>query len=98
MPLSGAGISYTMEVLSWTLVVRVLCVFVAVSCCVTACVGVGAAAECARLRLTIPNASSVRFLVFVVPVLVREEWERSMSTLSRTRDSWVMCKSVAGLC
>ncbi len=81
-----------MAVLSWTLVVRVLWVCVAVSCYVTACVGVGAAAECGRLRLTIPNVYSVRFLVFVVPVLVRQEWERSMSTLSITRVSQVMCE------
>ncbi len=90
MPLSGAGISYTMAVLSSTLVVRLLCVCVAVSYRVTACVGVGAAAECARLRLTIPTAYSVRFLVFMVPVLARQECEGSMSTLSRTRVSRVM--------
>ena len=91
MPLSGAGVSYVMAVLSWTLVVRVLCVCVAVSCCATARVGAGAVAECARLRLTIPTASSVRFLVCVVPVLVRREWEGSISTLSKTRVSRVMC-------
>ena len=48
MPLSGADIIYMMAVLSCTRVVRVMCVCVAVSCCVTACVGAGAAAECAR--------------------------------------------------
>ncbi len=49
MPLSGTVVNYNMmAVLSWARVVRVLCVCVAVSYCVTACVGVGAAAECAR--------------------------------------------------
>ena len=91
MPLSGAVVNYMMAVLSGTLVVRVMCVCVAVSCCVTACVGAWAAAECARLRLTIPTASSVRFLVYVVSVLVRREWEGSMSTLSMTRVR-VMCE------
>ena len=87
MPLSGADIIYMMAVLSCTRVVRVLCVYVAVSCCVTACVGAGAAAECARLRLTIPTASRVRFLLCAVHVIVRPDWERSMSTLSGTRVS-----------
>ena len=93
MPLSGAVVSYMMALLSWTLVVRVLCVCVVVSCYVTACVGAGATAECARLRLTIPSVSSVRFLVCMVYVLlVRREWEGSMSTLSRTRVLRVMCE------
>ena len=87
MLVSGADIIYMMTVLSCTRVVRVLCVCVAVSCCVTACVGAGAAAECARLRLTIPTASRVRFLVCAVHVFVRPDWERSMSTLSGTRVS-----------
>ena len=85
MPLSGADIIYMMAVLSWTRVVRVLCMCGAVSCCVTACVGAGAAAECARLRLTFPTVSSARFLLCVVPVLVRQWWEGSTSTLSGTR-------------
>jgi hypothetical protein len=85
MPLSGADIIYVMAVLSWTRVVRVLCICEAVSCCVTACVGAGAAAECARLRLTFPTAASARFLVFMLPVLGRQSWEVSMSTLSETR-------------
>ena len=37
-----------MAVLSGTRLVRVLCVWVATSCCVAACVCVGFAAECAR--------------------------------------------------
>ena len=85
MPLSGADIFYMMAVLSLTLVVRVLCVCVAVSCCVTACVGARAAVECARLRLTIPTSSEVRFLVCVLLVFVWQAWERS--TLSGTRVS-----------
>ena len=87
MPLSGADIIYMMAVLSWTRVVRVLCMCGAVSCCVTACVGAGAAAECARLRLTIPTASRVRFLVRAVHVFMRPDWERSMSTLPGARVS-----------
>ena len=98
MPLYGAVISYTMAMLSWTRVVRVLCVWGVVSCCVIACVGAGAAAECARLRLTIPTVSSLRVLVCVVSVLVRREWEGSMSTLSMTRVSRVMCEWVVGSC
>ena len=87
MPLSGADIIYMMAVLSWTRVVRFMCVCVDVSCCVTACVGARAAAECARLRLTIPTASRVRFLVCVVSAFVRSAWEGSMSTLSMIRVS-----------
>ena len=68
---------YVMAVLSGARVVRVLCVCVAASCCVTACVGARAAAECARLRLTIPTSSEVRFLVCVVLAFVWQAWAGS---------------------
>ncbi len=85
MPLSGAGIIYVMAVLSGTRVVRVLWVWEAVSCCATACVGAGAAADCDRRRLVIPTESSMRCLVCVVPLLVRRESARSVDVLSGTR-------------
>jgi len=51
---------YVMAVLSGTRVVRVLCVWVATPCCVAACVCVGVAAECARLRLMAPGSASTK--------------------------------------
>jgi ribose/xylose/arabinose/galactoside ABC-type transport system permease subunit len=91
MPLSAVGINYMIAVLSGTLVRRVLCVCAAVSSCATACVGVGVAAECAWELLDIPTESNMRFLVCVVPALVRREWARSMAMLSGSRVSRVMC-------
>ena len=57
-----------MTVLSGTRVVRILCVSVATPCCVAACVCVGVAAECVRLRLMVHgSASTKRFMFLIMP-------------------------------
>ena len=57
-----------MAVLSGSRMTRVLCVWVAASCCVAACECGGVAAECARWRLTAPgSASTKRFLFLIMP-------------------------------
>ena len=59
---------HVMAVLSGTRVVRVLCVWVATPSCVAACVCVGVAAECARVRLIAPgNAFTKRFMFLIMP-------------------------------
>jgi hypothetical protein len=59
---------HVMTVLSGTRVVRVLCVWVATPCCVTVCVCVGVAAECARVRLIAHGSDSTkRFLFLIMP-------------------------------
>ena len=57
---------HVLAVLSGTRVVRVLCVRVATPCCVAACVCVGDAAECARLRLMARGSASTRRFLFVI--------------------------------
>jgi len=59
---------HELAVLSEARVVRVLCGWVATPCCVAACVCVGVAAECARVRLMSPgSASTKRFMFLIIP-------------------------------
>jgi len=58
---------HEMAVVSGTRVVRVICVWVATPCYVAACVCVGVAAECARVRLmSHGSASTKRFLLLIM--------------------------------
>ena len=70
-----------MAMLSGTRVVRVLCAWVATPCCVAACVCVGLAAECARVRLIArSNASTKRFMFLIMPK--RQDYAKSASAPS----------------
>ena len=67
-----------MAVLSGTRVVRILCMVMATPCCAAACVGVGDAAECARLRLTAHgSACTKRFVFLIMPK--RRDYGKSVS-------------------
>jgi hypothetical protein len=57
---------YVMVVLSGTRVVRVLCMVMATPRCAVACVLVGVAAECARLRLKVPGSASTKRFLFLI--------------------------------
>ena len=72
---------HVMAVLSRTRVVRVLCALVATLCCVATCVCVGAAAECARLRLmALGSDYTKRFMFLILPK--RRECTRLVSASS----------------
>jgi hypothetical protein len=59
---------HVMAVVSETRVVRVLCLWVATPCSVSACVCVWVATECARVRLIAHgSASTKRFLFLMMP-------------------------------
>jgi hypothetical protein len=59
---------YVIVGLSGTRVVRVPCMVMATLCCADACVCVGVAAECARLRrMALGSASIKRFMFLIMP-------------------------------
>jgi len=57
---------HVMVVFSGTRVVRVVCVVMVVPCCVVACVCVGVAAECDRLRHMARGSASTNRFMFVI--------------------------------
>jgi len=78
---------YVMAVLSGTRVVRALCMLMATHCCAAACVCVGVAAECARLRLTAPgSASTKRSMSLIMPK--RRECVKSVSAPNNNLNKW----------
>jgi len=78
---------HVMAVLSGTRVARVLRVWMATPCCVAACVCVGVAAECARLRLmALGSASTKRFMVLLMPK--RRDCAKSVSASNNDLNRW----------
>jgi hypothetical protein len=72
---------HVITVLFGTRVVRVLCGWVATPCCVAACVFVGVAAECARLRLMASGNASNKCFLFLI-MSKRRDCANSMSASS----------------
>jgi hypothetical protein len=73
---------HVMVLLFGTRVVGILCVWVAIPCCVAACVCVKVAAECARLRLMVHgNAFTKRFLFLIMP-----EWRDCAKSVSASNN------------
>jgi hypothetical protein len=83
---------HVMAVLYGNRVVRVLCVWVATPCCVAACVCVGVAAECTRMRLMAHGSASTSCFMFLI-MPKRRDCAKSVSASSNNlnrRQSWLM--------
>ena len=93
----AASSFYVMVVLSGTRIVRVLCIVMATPCYVATCVGVGVAAECARLRLTAPSSASTnRFLIMPKRREVAKSVSASNNDLNRWYSWLLVLESVMG--
>ncbi len=79
---------HVMAVLSGTRVVRVLWVVMSAPCCVAACVCVGVAAECARLRLlTALGCASTKCFLFLI-MSKRRDCAKAVSAPSIDLKRW----------